>query len=71
MNEAHEGCECFLAAQGYSPEALEFVEEAFDLMALLVEARVDRRLGGTAGIGLDVSACAKIASPLLRVSGLP
>ena len=55
MDEAHEGGESFLAAQGDTAEAFEFVEEAFDLMTLLVEAPVDRWLFGAAGIGLDVS----------------
>ena len=54
MNEAHEGGDGFLAAQSDAAEALELVEEAFDLMALLAEAPVDGRLGGSAGIGLDV-----------------
>jgi len=44
VNEAHEGGEGFLAAQGDASEAFEFVEEAFDLMPLLVETPVDRRL---------------------------
>lgn len=43
MDEAHEGDEHFLAAQGNPAEAFEFVEEAFDLMALLVEPPIDRR----------------------------
>ena len=38
----------------------EFVEEAFDLMTFLVEPPVDGRLGGAAGVGLDVSGCAEV-----------
>jgi len=60
VNEAHEGGEGFLAAQGDTSEAFEFVEEAFDLMTLLVEPPVDRRLSGAAGIGLDVGNGAKV-----------
>lgn len=60
MDEAHEGGEGFLASQGDTSEAFEFVEEAFDLMTFFVEAPVDRRLFGAAGIGLDVSTRAKI-----------
>ena len=41
MYEAHEGGDGFLAAQGDSTEAFERVEEAFDLMTLLVEPPVD------------------------------
>jgi len=44
VNEAHEGRNGFLAAQGDASEAFEFVEEAFDLMTFLVETPVDRRL---------------------------
>ncbi|GEN15611.1 hypothetical protein NCH01_20420 [Neoasaia chiangmaiensis] len=62
MDEAHEGGERFLASQGDSAEAFEFIEEAFDLMALLVEAPVDRRYAGPAGIGLDLRGCAEIIS---------
>lgn len=62
MNEAHEGGDGLLASEGDAPEAFEFVKEAFDLMALLVEAPVDGRFGGTAGVGLDVGGCAKIVS---------
>ncbi len=54
MDEAHEGGDGFLAAQGDAAEAFELVEEAFDLMALFVEAPVDGRLCRSAGIGLDV-----------------
>ena len=46
MNEAHEGGDGLFTAQGDAPEAFEFVEEAFDLMALFAEAPVDRRLTG-------------------------
>ncbi|GAB6966858.1 hypothetical protein JCM25156A_08950 [Komagataeibacter kakiaceti JCM 25156] len=62
MDESHEGGERFLASQGDSAEALEFIEEAFDLVAFLVEAPIDRRHGGAAGIGLDLSGCAEIIS---------
>ena len=62
MDEAHEGGESFLASQGDSAEAFEFIEEAFDLMAFLVEAPVDRRHDGAAGISLDLSGCAEIIS---------
>lgn len=54
MDEAHEGWERLLAAQGNAAEALELVEEALDLMAFLVEPPVDERLAGAAGIGLDL-----------------
>ncbi|AOH85694.1 hypothetical protein AWL63_18865 [Sphingomonas panacis] len=60
MDEAHECGESFLAAQGDPAEALELVEEAFDLMAFLVELPVDRWLSGPAGIGLDLRGCAEI-----------
>ena len=40
--------------QGDPAEALELVEEAFDLMAFLVEPPVDRRHDGATGIGLDL-----------------
>ena len=60
MDEAHECCDCFLTAQGDAPEALEFVEEAFDLMTLLVEAPVDERFCGAAGIGLDLCGCTEV-----------
>ncbi|SCW96113.1 hypothetical protein SAMN02927924_04820 [Sphingobium faniae] len=55
MNESHECGDGFLAAQRDPSEAFEFVEEAFDLMALLIESPVDRWLFGAAGIGLDMS----------------
>jgi hypothetical protein len=60
MDEAHEGSGGFLAAQGDPSEALEFVEKAFDLMALLVEPPVHGRRDSTAGIGLDLSGCAEV-----------
>ena len=60
MNEAHEGGDGFLAAQGDAPEAFEFVEEAFDLMAFFVEASIDGRFGGSARIGLDLRRGAKV-----------
>lgn len=52
VNEAHKGGDGLLAAQGDTAEALELVEEGFDLMAFLVEPLVDRWLGGATGIGL-------------------
>lgn len=60
MDEAHEGGESFFAAQGDPAEAFEFVEEAFDLMALLVEPPIDRRGYGAAGVGLDLGGCAEV-----------
>src|SRR3546814_16406582 len=55
MDEAHECGGGFFAAQGDSSKALEFVEEAFDLMALFVEPPVDGRSNGASRIGLDRS----------------
>ncbi len=60
MDEAHEGGDGFLAAQGDTAEALEPVEEALDLMALLVEAPVDGRFCRSTGIGLDVGGGAEV-----------
>lgn len=60
MDEAHEGGDGFLAAQSDASEAFEFVEEAFDLMALLVESPIDWRGDGAAGIGLDLRGRAKV-----------
>lgn len=60
MNEAHEGDDGLFTSQGDASEAFEFVEEAFDLMALFVETPVDGRLGGAAGVGLDVGGCAEV-----------
>ena len=60
MDEAHEGGERFFTAQGDPSEAFEFVEEAFDLMALLVECPIDRGGFGTAGVGLDLRGCAEV-----------
>lgn len=51
-----EGGQGLLASQGDPAEAPELIEEAFDLITLLVEAPVDRRHDGTAGIGLDLCA---------------
>ncbi len=62
MYEAHEGGDGFLAAQGNAAEAFEFVEEAFDLMALFVEPPIDGRFGGSARIGLDVGGGTKVIS---------
>ena len=61
MDEAHEGRKRLLAAQGDAAEALELVEEAFDLMAFLVETPVDRRGNGAAGVGLDLRDGAEVA----------
>lgn len=60
MDEAHEGAECLLASQGDAAESFEFVEEAFDLMALFVELPIDGRGDGAAGVGLDLRGCTKI-----------
>lgn len=60
MDEAHKGGDGLLAAEGDAAETLELVEEAFDLMAFLVETPVDRGLGGSAQIGLDVHGCTQI-----------
>ena len=62
VDEAHEGGERFFASQGNSSEAFEFIEEAFDLMAFLVEAPVDRGHGGATGIGLDLCGCTEFIS---------
>lgn len=60
MNDAHEGGDGFLAAQGNAAEALELVEEALDLMTFLVEAPVDGRFGGSARVGLDLRGGAEV-----------
>ena len=60
MHESHEGCDGFFASEGDPSEAFEFVEEALDLMAFLVEPPVDWWDDGAAGIGLDVGGCAEI-----------
>ena len=60
MDEAHEGGDGFLASQGDPAEAFEFVEEAFDLMALLVELPIDGRYACAAGIGLDLRGCTEV-----------
>lgn len=60
MHEAHEGWERLFTSQGDATEAFEPIEETFDLVTLLVEAPVDLRLGGAAGIGLDLRGCAEI-----------
>jgi hypothetical protein len=60
MDEAHEGGEGFLAAQGNAAEAFESVEEALDLMAFLVEPPVDGGSNGASGIGLDLGGCAEV-----------
>jgi hypothetical protein len=60
MYEAHEGFDGFFASEGDSAEAFEFIEEALDLMTLLVEPPVDWWNHGAAGIGLDLGGCAEI-----------
>lgn len=60
MDEAQESGDGLLAAQGDATETLELVEEAFDLMALLVEAPVDGRFGGSARVRFDLRGCAKV-----------
>jgi len=60
VDEAHEGGESFLAPECDPAEAFEFVEEAFDLMALLVEPPVGRWGRGAAGVGLDLRGCAEV-----------
>jgi hypothetical protein len=62
MDEAHECVESFLASQGDSAEAFEFVEKAFDLMAFFVMAPADRGHDGAAGIGLDLRGCPEVIS---------
>src|SRR3546814_15122590 len=62
MDEAHECGGGFFAAQGASSKALEFVEEAFDLMALFVEPPVEGRSTGAARIGLDLRGCATVTA---------
>ena len=60
MDEAQEGEERLFASQGDASEALELVEEALDLVPLLVEPPVDGRWNGAAGIGLDLSSGTKL-----------
>jgi hypothetical protein len=60
MDEAHEGSESFLAAECNPAEAFEFIEEAFDLVTLLIEAPIDWRGCRAAGIGLDLRGCPKV-----------
>lgn len=60
MYEAHESGESFLAAQCDPSEAFEFIEEAFDLMTLLIKAPVDWRGYGAAGISFDLRGCAEV-----------
>lgn len=62
MDETHKGGGSCLASQGDSAEAFEFVEDAFDLVAFLVEAPVDRGHNGTVGIGLDLCGCPEVIS---------
>lgn len=60
MDEAHEGGDGFLASQGDPTEAFEFAEEAFDLIALLVELPIDGRHACAAGVGLDLRGCTEV-----------
>lgn len=65
MDEAHEGGDGFLAShrlasQGDPAKAFEFVEEAFDLMALFVELPIDGRYACAAGVGLDLRSCTEV-----------
>ncbi len=62
MDEAHEGCECFLTAQCDPSKAFEPVEEAFDLMTLLVEPPVDWRDGRSAWVGFDLGGRPEVVS---------
>ena len=60
MDEAHEGGDGFLAAQGDAAEALELVKEAFDLMAFLVEPPIDgghKKAGGDGADPVALGAC--------------
>jgi hypothetical protein len=62
MNKAHESCDGLFASQSDPPEAFEFVEKAFHLMALFVEPPVYRRCGRAAWIRLDLRGCLEIVS---------
>lgn len=62
MNKAHECCYGFLASQSDPPEAFEFVEEAFHLMALFVEPPVYLRFDRAAWVRPDLRGCLEIAS---------
>lgn len=53
--------ESFFVSEGDPLETFEFVEEAFDLRALLVEPLVDRRGYGAAGASLDLRGCPEVA----------
>ena len=59
-HEAHEGCECLFASQGDSSETFEFIEEALDLMAFLVEPPLYWRNDSATRIGLDLGGCAEL-----------
>lgn len=61
MNKAHESSDGLLASQSDAPEAFEFVEEAFYLMALFVEPPVDRRRDSAAWVRPDLRGCLEIA----------
>ena len=60
MDEAHECGKRLLAAQGDAAEALEPIEETFDLMALLVERPVDRMGALARRVALNLRGCAEI-----------
>ncbi|QOF94148.1 hypothetical protein IFJ82_09245 [Novacetimonas hansenii] len=62
MNEPHKSRESFLASQEDSEEELYFIEETFDLMAILIEVSTHRGHGRAAGIGFDLYGCPEIIS---------
>lgn len=75
MNEAHEGGERLLATQGDASEAFELVEEALDLMTLLVECPIDRWSALAGWIGLDLRlgleiGCDECPQPIGIISGV-
>jgi len=59
VDEAHESGDGFLATQSDVSEAFEFIEEAFDLMALPIEVPVGWRRDGPVGVGLYLRCCPK------------
>jgi len=60
VNEPHKSRESFLASQRDSVEELDFIDETFDLMALLIEVSTHRGHGRAAGIGFDLCGCPEI-----------